>query len=93
MDVQESLHFGTVICQTVKSTGCRHIIVIALALELKTFQATIVTNIKLEMRMRLCLFGLNSRQLNPILTGLFESKFQLGRGGGGVNLTPPQISP
>ena len=26
---------------------------------------------------------------NPILTGLFESKFLLGRGGGGVNLTPP----
>ena len=26
--------------------------------------------------------------LNPILTGLFESKFLLG-GGGGVNLTPP----
>ena len=28
--------------------------------------------------------------LNPILTGLFESKFLLGGGGGGgVNLTPP----
>ena len=26
---------------------------------------------------------------NPILTGLFESKFLLGGGGGGVNLTPP----
>ena len=33
--------------------------------------------------------------LNPILTGLFESKFLLGGGGGGgggVNLTPLQIS-
>ena len=27
---------------------------------------------------------------NPILTGLFESKFLLG-GGGGVNLTPPPL--
>ena len=26
--------------------------------------------------------------LNPILTGLFESKFFRGGGGGGVNLTP-----
>ena len=29
--------------------------------------------------------------VNPILTGLFESKFLLGGGGGG-NLTPLQIS-
>ena len=29
------------------------------------------------------------KYLNPILTGLFESKFLLGGGGGGVNLTPP----
>ena len=32
----------------------------------------------------------NAAFLNPILTGLFESKFLLGGGGGGgVNLTPP----
>ena len=33
----------------------------------------------------------HQRYVNPILTGLFESKFFTG-GGGGVNLTPLQIS-
>ena len=33
---------------------------------------------------------LGIKRINPILTGLFESKFLLG--GGGVNLTPLQIS-
>ena len=29
--------------------------------------------------------------LNPISTGLFQSRFLLGGGAGGVNLTPPEI--
>ena len=39
---------------------------------------------KKEKRERIRIEG--KRRLNPILTGLFETKFLLG---GGVNLTPP----
>ena len=56
-------------------------------MKIKKFYFSCQVDDTIEVYFLLGIFwGLRSEWVNPILTGLFESKFLLG---GGVNLTPP----